>query len=229
VIESIDRPGAGRRESDDFLLVQAATGYGRFCIETGRLSEVEPWPRRAGARSEARGWELAGARTQLERGTAAWGSGDVWQTQTLVLEGYPAMAEGNRAHDVSRSWLYLGLIAMSLDKLDAADERFGQAERHWCEVDKPLHIHRDRRLRIGLLRVALVGAHRLADLFESFGGRALALLVLLFDRAPLGCLGRKFGGTDRGAVSGLDLLPHRLEGRHALRRVPGVGGFGRRR
>ena len=141
VIEAIDRPGDGR-ESDDHLFVQGATGYGRFCIETGKLSEAEPWLRRAGARAEARGWELAKARTQLERGTASWASGDVWQTQTLVHEAYPAIAEGNRAHDVSRSWLYLGLIAMSLDKLDDADERFGYAERHWREVEKPLHIHR---------------------------------------------------------------------------------------
>jgi hypothetical protein len=141
VIEVIERPGRGR-ESDDHLLVQGATGYGRFCIETGRLSEAEPWLRRAGARAEARGWDLARARTQLERGTAAWATGDTWQTQTLVHEAYPAIAEGYRAHDVSRSWLYLGLISMSLDKLDDADERFGHAERHWREVEKPLHIHR---------------------------------------------------------------------------------------
>ena len=43
-------------------------GYARFCIETGRLDEAEPWLRRVGARAEARGWELATARTQLERG-----------------------------------------------------------------------------------------------------------------------------------------------------------------
>jgi hypothetical protein len=141
VIEAINLPGDGR-ESDDHLLVQGATGYGRFCIETGRLSEAEPWLRRAGARAEARGWELAKARTQLERGTASWASGDVGQTQNLVHEAYPALAEGYRAHDVSRSWLYFGLIAMSLDKLDDADERFGYAERHWREVSKPLHIHR---------------------------------------------------------------------------------------
>lgn len=141
VIEAIDRPGDGS-ESDDHLLVQGATAYGRFCIETGRLSEAEPWLKRAGARAEARGWNLARARTQLERGTAAWASGDTWQTQTLVHEAYPAIAEGYRAHDVSRSWLYLGLIAMSLEKLDDADERFGHAERHWREVEKPLHIHR---------------------------------------------------------------------------------------
>jgi hypothetical protein len=141
VIEVIDQRGGGS-ESDDHLLVQGATGYGRFCIETGRVSEADPWLRRAGARAETRGWELAKARTQLERGTAAWATGDTWQTQTLVHQAYPAIAEGYRAHDVSRSWLYLGLIAMSLDKLDDADERFGHAERHWREVEKPLHIHR---------------------------------------------------------------------------------------
>src|SRR5215217_7699816 len=37
VVEAIERPGAGS-ESDDHLLVAGATGYGRFCIETGRLS-----------------------------------------------------------------------------------------------------------------------------------------------------------------------------------------------
>jgi hypothetical protein len=31
---------------------------------------------------------------------------------------------------------------MALNKLDDADERFGHAERHWREVEKPLHIHR---------------------------------------------------------------------------------------
>jgi hypothetical protein len=141
VLEAIDRPGHSG-EADDHLLVQGATGYGRFCVETGRLAEAEPWLRRAGARAEARGWDLARARTQLERGTAAWASGDVRQTQTLVHEAYPAIAEGYRAHDVSRSWLYFGLIAMSVNRLDDADERFGHAERHWREVEKPLHIHR---------------------------------------------------------------------------------------
>jgi tetratricopeptide (TPR) repeat protein len=141
VIDVIDRPGDGG-EADDHLLVQGATGYGRFCVETGRLSEAEPWLRRAGARAEARGWELARARTQLERGTAAWAVGDPAETQTLVHEAYPAIAEGYRAHDVSRSWLYLGLIALYIGKFDDADERFGHAERHWREVEKPLHIHR---------------------------------------------------------------------------------------
>ncbi len=64
------------------------------------------------------------------------------QTQTLVHEAYPAIAEGYRAHDVSRCWLYFGLIACRSSKLDDADERFGHAERHWREIEKPLHIHR---------------------------------------------------------------------------------------
>ncbi|MDT5017918.1 MAG: hypothetical protein QOD39_4078, partial [Mycobacterium sp.] len=141
VIEAIERPGDGS-ESADHLLVQGATAYGRFCVETGRLSEAEPWLRRAGARAEARGWNLARARTQLERATAAWAAGDRAQTQTLVHDAYPAIAEGYRAHDVSRSWLYFGLISLSIGELDDADERLGHAERHWREVEKPLHIHR---------------------------------------------------------------------------------------
>ena len=60
----------------------------------------------------------------------------------LAHEAYPAIAEGLRAHDVSRCWLYFGLIALSIEKLDDADERFGNAERHWREIEKPLHIHR---------------------------------------------------------------------------------------
>jgi hypothetical protein len=141
VIEEIDQPG-GDDVSADHLLVLGATGYGRFCIETGRLSDAEPWLRRAGARAQARGWQLAWARTLLERATATWTLGDPAQTQSLIHEAYPAIAEGCRAHDVSRCWLYFGLIAMSVAALDDAEERLGHAERHWREVDKPLHIHR---------------------------------------------------------------------------------------
>ncbi|GFG48992.1 hypothetical protein CQY20_27595 [Mycolicibacterium agri] len=141
VIEAIERPGPGR-EADDFLFVQAATGYGRFCIETGRLSEAEPWLRRAGARAEARGWALAKARTQLERGAAASTRADWRETQTLVHEAYPAIVEGYRAHDVARSWLYLGLIAIAVGELGDADERLRHAEQHWRDVERPLHIHR---------------------------------------------------------------------------------------
>ena len=43
---------------------------------------------------------------------------------------------------MSRCWLYFGLIAISVGRLDDADERFENAERHWREVEKPLHIHR---------------------------------------------------------------------------------------
>ncbi|MDT5246313.1 MAG: hypothetical protein QOD36_3689, partial [Mycobacterium sp.] len=141
VIDTIDGTADGS-EFDDFLLVQGATGYGRYCVETGRLAEAEPWLQRGGARAERRGWKLATARTQLERATARWAVGDRAECQRLVHEAYPAIAEGYRAHDVSRSWLYLGLLALSIEKLDDADERFGHAERHWREVDKPLHIHR---------------------------------------------------------------------------------------
>jgi hypothetical protein len=85
---------------------------------------------------------LATARTQFERATAAWAANDRAQAQTLVHEAYPAIAEYLRAHDVSRCWLYFGLISISVGALDDADERLGHAERHWREVEKPLHIHR---------------------------------------------------------------------------------------
>lgn len=129
-------------EADDHLLVLGGIGYGRFCVETGRLGEAEPWLRRAGARAEARGWPLAVSRTQLERATAAWTAGDRPLAQTLVHEAYPSIAEHARAHDVSRCWLYFGLIAISVGAIDDADERLSHAERHWREIEKPLHIHR---------------------------------------------------------------------------------------
>jgi len=141
VIDTIDRSNDGS-EFEDYLLVLGATSYGRFCIETGRLPEAEPWLRRAGARAEARSWALGTARTQFERATAAWALGDRAQAQSLAHAAYPAIAESWRAHDVSRCWLYFGLIALSIEKLDDADERFGNAERHWREIEKPLHIHR---------------------------------------------------------------------------------------
>jgi hypothetical protein len=129
-------------EFDDFLLVVGATGYGRFCVETGRLPAAEPWLQRAGARARKRGWRLATARTQLERSTAKWSAGDRAECQRLVHEAYPAIAEHLRAHDVSRCWLYFGLLSLSIQALDDADERLSHAERHWREVEKPLHIHR---------------------------------------------------------------------------------------
>ena len=52
------------------------------------------------------------------------------------------IAEHNRAHDVSRSWLYFGLTRLGVGMLEAADESWSHAERHWRELGKPLHIHR---------------------------------------------------------------------------------------
>ena len=141
VLDAIENPRDGN-EFDDYLLVLGSTGYGRFCVETGRLSEAEPWLQRAGARAQRREWQLATARTQLERATAAWAANDRAQAQSMVHEAYPAIAEHLRAHDVSRCWLYFGLISISVGAFDDADERLGHAERHWREVEKPLHIHR---------------------------------------------------------------------------------------
>ncbi|KMO72369.1 hypothetical protein MCHLDSM_04025 [Mycolicibacterium chlorophenolicum] len=141
VLDVISGPGDGTLFSDA-LLVLGGTGYGRFCVETGRLTEAEPWLRRAGARARARSWRLATARTQLERATAAWAAGNRPLAQDLVHEAYPAIAEHVRAHDVSRCWLYFGLLSMSVGAYDDADERLSHAERHWRELGRPLHIHR---------------------------------------------------------------------------------------
>ncbi|MEH3142055.1 MAG: hypothetical protein PGN37_18140, partial [Mycobacterium kyogaense] len=75
VLAAVDGPGDGSEQSDA-LRVLAGTGYGRFCVETGRLTEAEPWLRRAGARATSRSWRLATSRTQLERATASWAAGD---------------------------------------------------------------------------------------------------------------------------------------------------------
>ncbi|MBI5337671.1 MAG: hypothetical protein HZB45_08305 [Mycolicibacterium rufum] len=141
VLDVISGPGDGTLFSDS-LLVLGGIGYGRFCVETGRLTEAEPWLRRAGARARARSWRLATARTQLERATAAWAAGNRPLAQDLVHEAYPAIAEHARAHDVSRCWLYFGLLSISVGAYDDADERLSHAERHWRELGRPLHIHR---------------------------------------------------------------------------------------
>lgn len=160
VFEALDGPGDGS-VGDDSLRVLAGIGYGRFCVETGRLTEAEPWLRRAGARAQARDWRLANARTELERATAAWAAGDRARAQDLVHGAYPVIADNARAHDVSRSWLYFGLISISVGALEDADERFGHAERHWREVEKPLHIHRIllQRSWVDIMRGDFTAAH----------------------------------------------------------------------
>jgi tetratricopeptide (TPR) repeat protein len=143
VIESLTEVGpTGANAEDDHVFVAGALGYGRFCAESGRLDEAQPWLRRAGARADARGWALPRARTQLERAAACWSAGEYAETQDLVTEAYPVIAEHARAHDVSRSWLYFGLIRLGLGRLQEADQCWEHAERHWRELGKPLHIHR---------------------------------------------------------------------------------------
>ncbi|WP_099188581.1 hypothetical protein [Mycobacterium pseudokansasii] len=140
ILDAVNRPAGD--EYDHYLWVNAATGYGRFCVETGRLPEAEPWLLRAGARAAANGWELASARTQLERAAASWLVGDHVTTEQLVSQAHPVIARYARAHDVARCWLYLGLIRLASGALEAADECWEHAERHWRELGKPLHLHR---------------------------------------------------------------------------------------
>jgi hypothetical protein len=141
VIDGIGSLGNGS-ESADHLLIAAATAYGRFCVETGRLTEAEPWLRRAGARAQARGWELANARTQLERAAGCWSVGDHATTEQLVSEAHPVITRYDRAHDIARCWTYLGFIRLGSGALKAADECWEHAERHLRELGKPLHLHR---------------------------------------------------------------------------------------
>ncbi|AXN52609.1 hypothetical protein DSM43518_03919 [Mycobacterium marinum] len=143
VLEALNRPDTGSdAEYSDHLWVYGATAYGRFCGETGRLSEAEPWLRRAGARAQARGWELAFARTQLERAAAHWLVGDHAATEQLVSEAQPIISRYARAHDVARCWLYLGLTRLASGALEAADQCWANAEKHWRHLGRPLYLHR---------------------------------------------------------------------------------------
>ena len=129
-------------EAADHLRVAAGIGYGRFCVQTGRLPEGDPWLRRAEARAQANGWELATAQARLERAAARWAANDHAGTEQLVSEAYPIIARHARAHDVARCWLYMGLTRLGAGALEAADECWEHAERHWRELGKPLHLHR---------------------------------------------------------------------------------------
>ncbi|WP_167100996.1 hypothetical protein [Mycobacterium sp. DL592] len=138
VIDDLTEPS----DAVDQLLVTGGLAYGRFCVETGRLAEGEQWLHRAGARAQRRDWKLYCARAELETAAASWMRGDHQTTERLVGGAYPVIAEGNRAHDVSRSWLYFGLTRLGVGMVEAADESWSHAERHWRELGKPLHIHR---------------------------------------------------------------------------------------
>ncbi len=142
VIAAVSAPEVYPNDESDRLLVIAGTGYGRFCVETGRLAQALPWLARAGARATARGWELDTARTQLERAAASWSAGDHLMTEELVGAAYPVIARHARADDVSRCWLYFGLTRMAAGALEAADQSWEHAERHWLELGKPLYIYR---------------------------------------------------------------------------------------
>lgn len=126
----------------DRLAVDAGLGYGRFCVQTGRLDEAGSHLRRAGALASQRNWPLASARSELERAALAWARSDHADTERLAQAAYPVLARYAIAHDVSRCWLYLGLTRMSAGELQAADHCWEQAQRHWDELGIPLHRHR---------------------------------------------------------------------------------------
>lgn len=128
--------------ASDRSRVLAALAYARFCIETGRRDEAEPWLRRAGARAASRDWPLIAARTKLERASASWSAGDYVTTETLASEAQPVIARYARAEDVARCWFYLGLTKLAVGGLQTADECWEHAERHLRELGKPLAIHR---------------------------------------------------------------------------------------
>ena len=66
-IDAIEGSADGS-EFDDFLLVTRRHGYGRFCVETGRLSEAEPWLRRAGARAQSAGMGTSNGQNTIGAG-----------------------------------------------------------------------------------------------------------------------------------------------------------------
>jgi tetratricopeptide (TPR) repeat protein len=140
VLEDLDRLGDGPRA--DHVRVAAATAYGRFCVETGRLAEAEPWLQRASARAQSNGWELAAAQAQLERAAASWSARDRATTETLASQAYPVVARYQRAHDMARCLTYLGFTRLAYGAMEAADECWAHAERCWRDLGKPLHLHR---------------------------------------------------------------------------------------
>ena len=75
VIDAIDARQRTAVSSTTICLSLGATGYGRFCVETGRLAEAEPWLRRAGARAEARGWALGNGENATRAGDGGLGGG----------------------------------------------------------------------------------------------------------------------------------------------------------
>ena len=162
VIPVIDGSNGGT-DSADKLLVLGGTAYGRYCIETGRLSEGERWLHRAESRARTRDWELHCARAELERAAASWSRRDHLTTEQLVSGAYPVIARYARAHDVARCWLYLGLTRMGIGALQAADECWENAERHWRELGRPLYIH---RILLQRSWIAIVRG-RFADAVES--------------------------------------------------------------
>lgn len=129
-------------EAADFLLVAAGLGYGRFCVETGRLAEAEPWLRRAAARADTRGWASATARADLERAAAAWMAGDHEATERLAAHALPVLTRHGRSDDIARCRLYLGFTRMATGELAAADELWADAEHLWRQLGKPLRLHR---------------------------------------------------------------------------------------
>ncbi|AQA05403.1 hypothetical protein BVC93_26835 [Mycobacterium sp. MS1601] len=126
----------------EHLFVVAALEYGRFCVETGRLSEAAPWLSRAEARAVAGEWPLSAARAQLERAAAAWAVGDHDSTERLINQAYPVIARHARSYDVSRCWLYLGLTRLAVGLLDEADDCWRQAEQSARDGGKSLHLYR---------------------------------------------------------------------------------------
>jgi tetratricopeptide (TPR) repeat protein len=124
------------------LQVTAGTGYGRFCVQTGRLDEAHNHLRRAGARAAQNGWELAAARADLELASTAWARSDHPETERLIQLAYPVIATHAIADDVSRCWLYLGLTRMAAGELEAADQCWEHAQRHWTELGRALAVHR---------------------------------------------------------------------------------------
>jgi hypothetical protein len=78
----------------------------------------------------------------LERAAGSWAANDHVTTERLVSEAYPVIARCARAHDVARCWLYMGLTRLASGALEAADECWQHAERHWREVGKPVYLHR---------------------------------------------------------------------------------------
>ena len=132
----------GGQSSRDYLRVLAATAYGRFCVETGRLAEARTLAAARRSPGASRRMGISHGQNAIGASGGVLVGGRPRDNRAAGLGGLSRHRTARPGHDVVRCWLYLGLTRLASGALEAADECWEHAERHWRELGKPLHIHR---------------------------------------------------------------------------------------